>query len=234
MAVDGIHELSIFGAVATDAVCGARQGVNGSPMQPLDVSDEPLQQDVCRCAAGGAVDVHSKFSVVCFATTTGTRPASAVKVWGGASVGRRMSAPHPIAAPAATKAPAVHSCRSSGAFLPNSKLAPTHRASVGAVFSGDVHRSALPGQPSGEARSRLPALTLGRLRQRAEMLGQLGPSGVDAKPSRHHARIDSRNHVFIAGCLCVSRVPHRLALQAERNLRRVGPSVPLHMEPIAQ
>lgn len=136
-----------------------------------------------------------------------------------------MSPHHPIAAPAAHKAHL-------GAFLP--ELAPTCRASVGAVFSGRVHGSALPGQPAPEAVSCLAALASGGRGQRAEMLGQLRRSGVNAKPARHHRSVDRRDHVFIAGRFGVSGVPHVGALQGVATLRQSVAPVALQLETIAQ
>lgn len=136
-----------------------------------------------------------------------------------------MTRPHPIAAPAAHKAHL-------GAFLP--ELAPTYRASVGAVFSGRAHGSALPVQPAGKAVFRLPALAAGSRRQGAEMLWQFGRSGVNAQAAGQNRSVDRRDHVLIVGRVGVSGVPHVDALQGVATLRQSVAPVALQLETIAQ
>lgn len=143
-----------------------------------------------------------------------------VRVW--RSVARERATPfaHPIAAPAATKAPAALFRRSPGAFFPNNKLAPSCRAG-GAVFSEHAHAgspgrvSSAPGHPAVQKHGSSRAVVLGALRQTASFVQV--PRSMRGRPvpqsARNRGADDRLSDVFVFSELVVAVFPvsHRCA-----------------------
>lgn len=125
--------------------------------------------------------------------------------------------PDPIAVHAATKAP-ESGALFPGAFLPNTKPAPTHRASVGAVFSGGAHAgspgrvSSASGHPAIDQHGCRRAVFRGAFRQSTPF--DQAPRSMGGRPvpqSACHGSADDRpGNVLVFTKLAVV-VSHRCA-----------------------